>query len=59
LEAKLGRKGLDDLEARATTHKWTQEELVKLREYYKDKIKAIERGEDPREHSAPEDFWKQ
>lgn len=59
LEKKLGRERLDDLEARATSHKWTQEELVKLREYYKEKIKAIERGEDPREQPTAEDFWKQ
>jgi hypothetical protein len=52
----LGRAGLDALEACAGPKSWTQDELRELREYYKDKIKAIERGEDPRAHSS-EDLW--
>lgn len=48
LEKKLGRSELDDLEAGAAGHKWTQDELKALKEYYAEKIKRIEAGEDPR-----------
>lgn len=47
MEKKYGRKFLDDLESREGTYKWKRDELNELKEYYKDKIKAIERGEDP------------
>jgi hypothetical protein len=52
----LGRERLDDLEARAGPKKWSQDELRALQIYYKEKIKAIERGEDPRSHTS-EDLW--
>jgi hypothetical protein len=35
LEAKLGRSGLDDLEALAAPTKWTRQELNAIRDYYK------------------------
>lgn len=41
LEAKLGRERLDDLEASATSRKWTRDELAELKEYYTKKIKEI------------------
>jgi len=48
LEKKLGRSGLDDLEAAGHPYKWSQDELRELRSYYNDRITAIGRGEDPR-----------
>lgn len=47
LEKKLGRSGLDDLEANAGPHKWTRDELNELKLYYKEKIKRLEAGEAP------------
>lgn len=52
----MGRAGLDDLEALASSYKWSQEELSNLRDYYREKIKAIERGEDPRTASETVDM---
>lgn len=50
LEEKLGRSGLDDLEANATTHKWTREELNAIRDSYKAKLASLRSG------IAPEPF---
>lgn len=47
MEAKYGRDRLDDLEASATSRKWTRPELLELKEYYNDKIRNIERGLEP------------
>lgn len=41
LEAKLGRNGLDDLEAGAGPKKWTRQELEDLKVYYKQKLKDL------------------
>jgi hypothetical protein len=56
MEAKYGRERLDDLDASASPRKWTRPELLELKEYYKEKIRAIERGEDPRESSPRVDM---
>ena len=47
LEAKIGRPALDRLDAIPRDHTWTRDELEELKVYYKEKINAIERGEDP------------
>jgi hypothetical protein len=44
LEKKLGRDGLDDLEASAGPKKWTREELENIKIEYKAKIKDAENG---------------
>lgn len=41
MEAKYGRKRLDDLEASATSRKWTRPELLEIKEYYKKKINEL------------------
>ncbi len=53
LEKKLGRSGLDDLEAIAGPKKWTREELTELKEYYNGKIKALQAGKTPGTESDP------
>lgn len=45
MEAKYGRERLDDLEANATTRKWTRSELLEIEAYYKDKIKRALAGD--------------
>lgn len=52
MEAKYGRQRLDDLEASAGPRKWTRDELLAMKEYYKEKIRAIESGVDPRESNS-------
>lgn len=47
LEKKLGRSGLDDLEASATSKKWTREELNELKLYYQQKLNDLRAGIDP------------
>ena len=46
---KYGKDVVDGLESREfESKKWTREELENLKVYYRDKIKAIERGEPPK-----------
>jgi hypothetical protein len=48
---KYGQGVVDELESREfEPKKWTIEELDELKKYYKEKIDAINRGEDPRQH---------
>jgi hypothetical protein len=56
LEKKLGRSGLDDLEAIAGPHKWTRDELNALRDYYKAKLKDIRAGIPPTVANGPVDM---
>lgn len=49
LEEKLGRDGLDDLEAADGPKTWTKEEIDELKRYYKQKLTDIRSGIDPRQ----------
>lgn len=44
LEKKLGRDGLDDLEASSGPYTWSMEELEQLAKEYKEKLNDIQRG---------------
>ncbi|UOF77988.1 lambda ning protein [Caudoviricetes sp.] len=47
---KYGEDVVNDLESREFESKsWTEEELIAIKEYYRDKIRRIERGEPPEE----------
>lgn len=49
LERKIGKKRVGYLESKEfETKKWSREELAALEEYYRGKLTAISRGEDPR-----------
>lgn len=49
---KYGKDVVDDLESREfTSKKWTREELEAIRTDYRDRIRRIERGEQPPEVS--------
>ena len=47
LEKKLGRDGLDDLEAADGPKKWTKEEIDELKLYYKRKLADLRAGIGP------------
>ena len=47
---KYGEDVVNDLESREfETKRWSEEELLTIKEFYRDKIRSIERGERPTE----------